>query len=137
MEFLCILYCYFRYTGRPFPGCALFVARCNIIRVLWLHALLSRSFVAFFVYSLLPKWRTFSIAPIRMHIFLLVVFCVMISWVNGQKHENLQSWPKYFRQTVVFLWNSTLRKGSISIFQEFFASIDKILILGAGLTTRL
>ena len=28
-------------------------------------------------------------------------------------------------------------KSSISIFQEFFASIDKILILRAGLSTRL
>ena len=28
-------------------------------------------------------------------------------------------------------------KSSISIFQEFFASIDKILILGAALSTRL
>ena len=28
-------------------------------------------------------------------------------------------------------------KGSISIFQEFFASIDKILILGARLSTRI
>ena len=28
-------------------------------------------------------------------------------------------------------------KSPISVFQEFFASIDKILILGAGLSTRL
>ena len=81
-----ILYSYFRYTGRLFFGCALFVARCNIIRaswetknkqrlshrkkyieefvwaksLFWLHTLLSMSLsVAFFVYSLpLPKWCT-------------------------------------------------------------------------------
>ena len=29
------------------------------------------------------------------------------------------------------------REGSISILQEFFASIDKILILGAGLSAGL
>ena len=72
-----ILYTYFRYTGRFFLGCALFVARCNIIGTLWetkkewrlsyrkkykeefvwetslfwLYTLLSMSFfVAFFVY---------------------------------------------------------------------------------------
>ena len=38
----------------------------------------------------------------------------------------LQSWPKYFRQTVVFLWISWI-----------FASTDKILILGARLSKRL
>ena len=30
-----ILYSYFRYTGRLFLGCALFVARCNTIRTSW------------------------------------------------------------------------------------------------------
>ena len=50
----------------------------------------------------------------------------------------LQPWPKYFRQTVVFLCEiAPYGKSSISIFQEFFARIDKILILGAGLDTRL
>ena len=50
----------------------------------------------------------------------------------------LQPWPKYFRQTVVFLCEiAPYGKSSISIFQEFFARIDKVLILGAGLDTRL
>ena len=50
----------------------------------------------------------------------------------------LQPWPKYFRQTVVFLCEiAPYGRSSISIFQEFFARIDKILILGAGLDTRL
>ena len=47
-------------------------------------------FVAFFVYSLpLSKWRTRGMAPIKIYILLWVVFCVMISWANGQKYENL------------------------------------------------
>ena len=48
-------------------------------------------------------------------------------------HESyvLQSWPKYFRQTLVF------GKSLISIFQEFFAIIDKVLVLGGRLNTRL
>ena len=45
-------------------------------------------FVAFFVYSLLlPKWHTSGMAAIKIHILLwVVIFCVMISWVNGQKY---------------------------------------------------
>ena len=42
-------------------------------------------------------------------------------------HRKLQSWPKFFRQTVVFN----------VYFSRFFASIDKMLILGARLSTRL
>ena len=46
-----------------------------------------------------------------------------------------QSWRKYLRQTVKFLklfYEIALyEKSSNSIFQEFFASIDKILILGS------
>ena len=44
---------------------------------------------------------------------------------------------KYLRQTLVFMWNSGLREGSISIFKEFCASIDKIFILGGRLATWL
>ena len=33
--FVQILYSYFRYTGRHFLGCALFIARCNTIRTSW------------------------------------------------------------------------------------------------------
>ena len=37
-----------------------------------------------------------------------------------------------------FLWGVVpYGENSISIFQEFFASIDKILVLGAGLSARL
>ena len=88
-----ILYSYFRYTGSLFLGCALFVARCNIIRassdtkkerysyskkyieefvweksLFWLNTFLSMSFFYFFVYFLLlPKWRTCLMFPIKIH----------------------------------------------------------------------
>ena len=45
----------------------------------------------------------------------------------------LQSFAKYLKQTVVFMWNSVLWKYSISVFQEFFASTEKIFISGGGL----
>ena len=48
-----------------------------------------------------------------------------------------QSWSKYLRQTLVFMWNSTIRKKFNFYFQEFFASIDKILILEVRLGTWL
>ena len=52
--------------------------------------------------------------------------------------RNLQSWPKYFRQTLIFVWNSTLQeKFNFFFFQDFFASIDKILILWVRLSARL
>ena len=61
------------------------------ISLFWLHALLPMSFFfAFFVYSLpLPKWSTCRMASIKIYILLWVVFCLMISWVNGPKYENL------------------------------------------------
>ena len=42
----------------------------------------------------------------------------------------LQPWTKYLRQALDFKWNSKLRKSSISIFHEFFASIGIIFIWG-------
>ena len=110
-----ILYSYFRCTSRLFLGCALFVARCNIIRApretkkkrlsyrkkckeefvcgtsrFWLNTLLSMSiYVDFFIYLLPPlKWRVAE-WPVSIYVVLLwVVFCVMMSWVNGRKYEN-------------------------------------------------
>ena len=87
-----ILYSYFRYTGRLFLGCALFVACWNIIRAswetkkerlsfrrkyieelvwgispFWLHLLLSMSFCCFLCLLSAPlKWRTCGIAPIKI-----------------------------------------------------------------------
>ena len=49
----------------------------------------------------------------------------------------LQSLKKYLRQTLVFMWNSALWKGSISIIPEILASIDKMFILAGRLGTNL
>ena len=47
-----------------------------------------------------------------------------------------QSWTKYLRQTQTEIVHC--RKSSISIFfKEFFASIDKIFVLGGRLSTSL
>ena len=48
-----------------------------------------------------------------------------------------QSLTKYLRLTLVFMWNSALRESLLSVFQEFFASINKIFILVGGLGARL
>ena len=113
--FVQILHSYFRYTVRHFLGCALFVSRCNTIRTsretkkerlsyrkkyieafAWgyhfFDCMLSILclFAAFFVYFLsFPKWHTCAMAAIKTHILLWVAFCVIISWVNSQKYENL------------------------------------------------
>ena len=51
-------------------------------------------------------------------------------WLYHKKSSILD---KIFRQTVVFMWTSTLRqKFSFYFFQEFSASIDKIFILGGN-----
>ena len=39
----------------------------------------------------------------------------------------LQSWPKYMRQTLVLVRNSALREKLNLIFEQFFASIDKLM----------
>ena len=49
----------------------------------------------------------------------------------------LQSWTKYLRQTLVFMWNSIIRVNFNSIFQQFFASINKIFLLGGRLGATL
>ena len=110
------LYSFFRYTGRLFLGCALFllavilsglheIPRSNEDWVtkksrhwgtllFWLHALPSMPpIVAFFIYSLpLPKWSTCWMTPIKIHniaMGMLLLFCVMKSWINDRKYENL------------------------------------------------
>ena len=49
----------------------------------------------------------------------------------------LQSWPRYMRQTLVLVEIARYGKSLISIFEQFFACIDKIVILGRRLGTRL
>ena len=104
-----ILFSYFRYTSRLFLGCVLFVARCNTIRNSWKtkkeRLSCRKKYIKEFVWvislndctlSLLllfssstpfpfPMWRTCGMAAIKLHILLWVVFCVVISWVNGCK----------------------------------------------------
>ena len=45
---------------------------------------------------------------------------------------NHKSFTKYLRVTLVSLRNSTLQKSLISVFQEFFGSINKTFILAGG-----
>ena len=47
----------------------------------------------------------------------------------------LQSSTKYFIQIYISCEIAHYGKGSVSLLQEFFAIIDKILILGEGLGT--
>ena len=56
---------------------------------------------------------------------------------NINKKEELQSFTKNLTLTLVFMWNSALQKSLISVFQEFFACINKIYILAGRLGTRL
>ena len=42
----------------------------------------------------------------------------------------------YLGLAVVFVWVGTLQRGLVSVFQGFFASIDKILSLAGGLGAR-
>ena len=107
-----ILYSYFRQTGRLFFGCALCVARCNIIRAscetkkkrlsCWKKYIEESvsfdcilSFLCHFLLLFLSTPSTFpsdvlAERPLYRQIVLLwVVFCVMILWVNGEKHQNL------------------------------------------------
>ena len=49
----------------------------------------------------------------------------------------LQSFTKYLRLTLVFMWNGAQAKSIISIFQEIFAGVKKIYILAGRLGTRL
>ena len=41
------------------------------------------------------------------------------------------------RQTLVLVWKAHYAKSSVSIFEQFFAIIDKIFVLGGRLDTRL
>ena len=69
------------------------------------------------------------------HHFFMNYFCYFSNIIFGLRVKMLvtdslfpylQSWTKYLRQTLVF-----------SIFQECFASIEKIFILGGRLSKRL
>ena len=57
--------------------------------------------------------------------------------VRSKKCFQRQPFTIYLRLTLVFMWNSIVGNGLISVFQEFFASIKKMLILAGRLGTRL
>ena len=65
------------------------------------------------------------------------MFFICFAQFHTSSLRDLQSWPKYFRQTVALCEIASYGKSSISTFQEFFASIDKILIVGARLSAGL
>ena len=68
-----------------------------------------------------------AILPISLKV-IQGIYCSrdMISDITTNK---LQSWAKYLRQILLFVWKCALRERFLKIFQEIFASIDKILVL--------
>ena len=56
---------------------------------------------------------------------------------NQNYYHNPQSFRKYLRKYLVYMWSSALRKSLFSVFETSFASIKKILILAWRLGTRL
>ena len=56
---------------------------------------------------------------------------------ESKKGFQRQSFTKYSRLTLVFLWNSALSEKLNFYFSKGFASINKIFILGGRLGTRL
>ena len=59
------------------------------------------------------------------------------SKLKSEKSFQRQSFTKYLRLTLVFMWNREQWKSLISIFEEFFTSFNKIFILAGRLHTRL
>ena len=105
----------------------------------WLHAFLSMSFfVAFFVYSLpFPNWRTCWM--VQYIILVWVVFCVIISWVNGQKCENLlqfnTSWLASLRTWYYFRLYFSFNRSDFDL-TLIKKSHTKVLIKNKILQTR-
>ena len=56
---------------------------------------------------------------------------------NGGSNSSPTTIHKIFETNSSFMWNSALRKKFNFYFQQFFASIAKIFILGGKLDTRL
>ena len=56
----------------------------------WTLSFLCIFVASFFVYSLhITKRSTCAMAAAKIHILLWMVYCVIISWVNGRKYEDL------------------------------------------------
>ena len=105
------------------------------------------------LYVYRPCWEACKISSRFESCFVLVFFrifsfCIVQLWVlvnlkyrkknktkqkktKRKKNNDLQSLTKYFRRTLFFIWNSALRQSSIFVFQEIFASVDKIFISGS------
>ena len=93
-----ILHSYSRYTSRLFLRCVLFVARCNIIRASWETKKERLGYRKKYIEEFVPGTSLFWLHASFLCYFLLLsssiillwmVFCVMISWENGFKYENL------------------------------------------------
>ena len=120
-----ILYSYFRWTGRLFLRCALFVARYSITRPSWetktnndqvtekIHSLFLTANHSFYIIfycflCLLPpaSQATYLLNGPYIDTLLGMVFCLMISWVNGWNYENLlqfnTSWLVFLRTWYYF-----------------------------------
>ena len=59
---------------------------------------------------------------------------IIEDWESNPNNGNIQSWPKYMRQTLLLVWNSALREKFNFNFWTVFAGIDKIFILGEDST---
>ena len=81
-------------------------------------------------------WRNYP----RRYFYKQIDGAVMGSLLNLLMGSllNLQSFTKYLRSILAFMWSSALRKKfNFCFFQGFFPSIDKIFILAGRLDTRL
>ena len=56
--------------------------------------------------------------------------------IRKKKNKTLESFTKYLRQNLVFMWKSALREKFNFYFQETFTSADTIFISRGELSTR-
>ena len=85
---------------------------------------INASSITSFILCLVIK-SNMIVSPFRCFIQLITYFITSM----------LQSSTKYFIQIYISCEIAHYGKGSVSLLQEFFAIIDKILILGGGLGT--
>ena len=108
---------------------------------LCLFSLLSSSTVFPFPSDVVAEW------PLKRYTILLwVVFCVMISWVNGRKYENLlqfnTNWLASLRTWYYFrlCYDLSLMKKSHTLncypfVQKFFIRFYKLVLRNCGSST--
>ena len=73
----------------------------------------------------------------KVRYFVVINFGECSKSTREKLYSKLQSWTKYLRQTLVFVSTREYGKSSISIFQKFFASIEKAFILGERLSSMI